>query len=160
MPESLGILQPEKGNLTMDTLIRWMSSSDVDSVQNIRNECSLDYDKNLLKILSSPNCILKVAEHNGKICGFIIYKNSRIKVTIIEIAVSPAFRRMGVAFNMLNSISSKAIESSKYVELFVPEDNLELQMTLKKCGFKASGIHDRKGSPHYRFSTEITNSKA
>lgn len=143
----------------METIVRWMSSSDLESVQNIRSRCSLGSGPDLLKILSSPRCILKVAESDGNISGFIIYKNGRSKARIMEVAVSPEFRRMGVACDMVRSVSAKAKESSKHVEVLVPEENLEIQMALKKCGFRASGIHDSSGSPRYKFSTEAAISK-
>lgn len=143
----------------MDTIVRWMSSSDLKPVQDIRSRCLLDSGPDLLKILSSPSCILKVAESDGQISGFIIYKNGTRKARIVEVAVSPQFRRMGVACRMVGSVSSKAAESSKHVEVFVPEENLEIQMALKKCGFRASAIHNREGLPHYKFSNEATISK-
>jgi len=131
--------------------IRWMFRSDVDMVEQMRRSCFSESRRDLERVLTSPACILKVAEIEGRVAGFINYKNSKRKIKIVEFAVLPEFRRMGIASDLIRSLLSKASESSKYVEALVPERNLEAQMLLKKCGLKASIAKDASS---YRFVSE------
>lgn len=141
----------------MNTLIRWMRRADTETVLDIRSECDVG-SKDLLKVLSSPSYILKVAEMEGQVSGFVIYKNGKKKIKILELAVSPLFRRRGVASELINSLLLKASEASKFVEILVPEDNLVIHLLLRKCGLRACEITRSVSGCSYKFSTEPQNS--
>jgi ribosomal protein S18 acetylase RimI-like enzyme len=127
-----------------------MSKTDTETVSDIRNECLLGSQASLMAILESPSYILKVAELDGKVSGFIVYKNNSKKIKIKEFAVSPSFRRRGVASKLIGALVSKAKSTSKTIEVFIPEQNLAAQLLLKKCGLKAS-VSNKNSS--YRFVT-------
>lgn len=135
-------------------VVRWMLKSDIETVSVIREECSLG-SRDFMKVLASPSCILKVAELDGRVAGFVSYKNGRKKIKILEFATTPESRRKGVACKLIRSIVSKASESSnKKIEVTIPECNLEAQMLLKKCGFKASKIVRSSAGNFYAFMVE------
>jgi ribosomal protein S18 acetylase RimI-like enzyme len=130
----------------MSTLqVRWMDRSDTEDVTSIRSDCGMS--KDLLKVLSCPKYIIKVAELDGSVVGYLSYQNCRGRTKINEVGVSKDFRRMGVASDLLNSLISKTDLESKSVEALVPEYSLATQLLLKKMGFVATDI---KGSK-YKF---------
>lgn len=126
--------------------IRWMTRSDLEEVYGIKKACMSGGD--LSKHLSSPSFILKVAEREGRVAGFVRYKSCKKTIKIAEIAVSAEFRRMGVATDLINSIS----RNDKKIEIVVPDSLLEMHCMLKKLGFLAVGIDNSKKDARYRFA--------
>ncbi len=132
----------------MINTIRWMKRSDIDEVQNIREICGVSTD--LIKHLSSPSFILKVATtEEDEVSGYIRYKNCRDSVKIMELAVEPKFRRKGIAFDLISSLISKVDFSRKSIKIMVPEEMLPMQCLLKKLGFQAVGINNKRGTKYY-----------
>lgn len=130
----------------MDALVRWMRRDDMVRVSSIRKRCNMDSSL-LERMLCDSFSICKVAEVEGKVVGFLAYKNGRSRMKLLEVAVYPSFRRRGVALFLLNSMSDKINFDLKRVEATVSEYNLPAQMLLKKAGFQATGV---VGS-NYRF---------
>lgn len=137
-------------NSSTNTQIRWMFRSDTDVVSEMREKCMDGLARDFNKVLSSPSCILKVAVVDGKVSGFINYKNEKKRIKILELVVLPRYRRRGVASELLALLIHKA-SSSKSIEALVSEQNLEAQLFLKKCGLKASKIIHSKNGPFYKF---------
>lgn len=125
--------------------VRWMDRSDTEDVSSIRSDCGMSND--LLKVLSCPKYIVKVAELDGSVVGYLGYQNCRGCTKIKEIGVSKNFRRKGVASGLLNLLISNTDLESKMLEALVPEGSLATQLLLKKMGFVATEI---KGSK-YKF---------
>lgn len=135
----------------MDTkTIRWMRRDDMRRVVSIRRRCGMDSDL-LDRVLRDPFGICKVAEMDGKIVGFLAYKNGRSRTRVLEVSVHPAFRRRGVALFLLNSMSAKMNFNLKRVEATVSEYNLPAQMLLKKAGFHATEVVSSPSGSDYAF---------
>lgn len=134
----------------MSVSIRWMRRSDTDNVSKIRECCAMGAD--LFRMLESPRCIIKVAEVEGEVAGFISYRNGRKVIKISEIAVAPGFRRRGIAKDLVRSVLSK-IESSpdKRVEALVSDRLLECHILFRDLGFRAVKIVNSEDGSNYKF---------
>lgn len=133
----------------MEFSVRWMRRDDMRRVLSIRRGSELD--PGLLEaMLGDSFVICKVAELEGRVVGFVAYKNRR-RIKLLEVAVHPSFRRRGVALCMLRSVLSK---NTKMVCATVSEYNLPAHMLLKKSGFRAvKSLRSSSGSD-YKFVIE------
>lgn len=131
-------------------VLRWMRREDVRRVASIRNRCGLDPSL-LDEVLHDSFGICKVVELDGKIVGFLAYRNGRRKMRLIEVAVHPSFRRKGIALFLLNSMSARMEFDPKRVETLVSEYNLPAQMLMKKAGFMAVETVTAPSGSDYRF---------
>ena len=134
----------------MDMSVRWMRREDMRRVVSIRRRCGMDPDL-LDRMLHDSFSICKVVESEGKILGFIAYRNGRRKMKLLEIAVHPSFRRKGLALFLLRSMSAKTNFDMKGVEASVSEYNLPAQMLLKKAGFLAVETVASSSGSSYKF---------
>ena len=86
--------------------------------------------------------LLLVAEINEKIVGFMIYKLQKPKLPILNFAVHPDYRRQGIGRQMAEKIISKIpANHCDGIVIDVREKNLDAQLFLRACGFKATGIN-------------------
>src|SRR5262249_60695853 len=84
--------------------IRWMIRRDMAEVLQAEQQ-SFDYswtEEDFLRCLRQRNCIGMVAEFNDKVVGFMIYELHKTKLHILNFAVAPRFRRMGIAAQMVS----------------------------------------------------------
>lgn len=82
----------------MDVQIRWLIRRDMEDVLRIERS-SFDNpwtDDNFLKCLRQRNCIGMVAEQDFEIVGYMIYELHKSKIHILNFAVDPICRRVGV----------------------------------------------------------------
>ncbi|MDT7886996.1 MAG: ribosomal protein S18-alanine N-acetyltransferase [Thermoproteota archaeon] len=94
-------------------------------------------------LLSYPEFFL-VAEHKGKILGYISATLENDHCHIYSIAVLPEFRNKGIATNLMKELLNKAKEKGiKKVVLEVKTNNLEAIKLYKKFNFEIKGIKSK-----------------
>src|SRR5262252_9584455 len=83
--------------------IRWMIRRDMPEVLRIEND-SFEFnwtEEDFLACLRQRNCIGMVAEHEGQVVGFMIYELHKTRLHILNFAVGPNFRRLGIGAQMI-----------------------------------------------------------
>lgn len=142
--------------------IRWMICRDMPEVMQIENSSfeftwSEDY---FIKVLRRRNRIGMVAEYENQVVGFMIYDLNCKRIHVLNFAVLPEFRRLGVGKQMVERLISKlSAHRWNRILLEVRETNLPAQLFFRNCGFRAiKTIHDYyRGTPEdayvmrYRF---------
>jgi ribosomal-protein-alanine N-acetyltransferase len=123
--------------------IRWMIRRDMPEVLQAEQE-SFEYawtEEDFLRCLRQRNCIGMVAEQSEKVVGFMIYELHKSKLHILNFAVSPAYRRLGVGAQMVAKLISKLSSHRRTrITLEVRETNLAAQLFFRAQGFKATRV--------------------
>ena len=92
--------------------IRWMIRRDMPEVLQTEQE-SFEYawtEEDFLRCLRQRNCIGMVAEQGEKVVGFMIYELHKNKLHILNFAVHPSCRRLGVGAQMTAKLDQQAVE--------------------------------------------------
>jgi ribosomal-protein-alanine N-acetyltransferase len=146
--------------------IRWMIRRDMPEVLQTE-QLSFEYawtEEDFLRCLRQRNCIGMVAEHGEKVVGFMIYELHKNKLHILNFAVHPAWRRMGVGAQMVAKLISKLSSHRRTrITLEVRETNLAAQLFFHKQEFKAVRVlrafYEDSGEDaflmEYRFGDDI-----
>jgi len=120
--------------------IRWMIRRDMPEVLQAEQD-SFEYswtEEDFLRCLRQRNCIGMVAEQGEKVVGFMIYELHKIKLHILNFAVSPVCRRVGVGRQMIAKLISKLSSHRRTrITLEVRETNVAAQLFFKAMGFRA-----------------------
>jgi len=120
--------------------IRWMIRRDMPEVLQTEVE-SFEFawtEEDFLRCLRQRNCIGMVAEQGEKVVGFMIYELHKAKLHILNFAVSPPYRRVGVGAQMVAKLISKLSSHRRTrITLEVRETNLAAQLFFRAQGFKA-----------------------
>ncbi len=120
--------------------IRWMIRRDMPEVLQIEQE-SFEFawtEEDFLRCLRQRNCIGMVAEQGEKVVGFMIYELHKAKLHILNFAVGPASRRIGIGAQMVAKLVSKLSSHRRTrITLEVRETNLQAQLFFRAQGFKA-----------------------
>jgi ribosomal-protein-alanine N-acetyltransferase len=120
--------------------IRWMIRRDMPEVLQAEQE-SFEFawtEEDFLRCLRQRNCIGMVAEQGEKVVGFMIYELHKAKLHILNFAVSPTCRRLGVGAQMVAKLISKLSSHRRTrITLEVRETNLPAQLFFRTQGFKA-----------------------
>src|SRR5262245_38229607 len=120
--------------------IRWMIRRDMPEVLHAEQQ-SFDYawtEEDFLRCLRQRNCIGMVAEHAEKVVGFMIYELHKAKLHILNFAVAPACRRLGVGQQMVSKLVGKLSSHRRTkITLAVRETNLAAQLFFRAQGFRA-----------------------
>src|SRR5579875_2196757 len=120
--------------------IRWMIRRDMPEVLQTEQE-SFEFswtEEDFLRCLRQRNCIGMVAEQGEKVVGFMIYELHKNKLHILNFAVHPCFRRLGVGAQMVAKLISKLSSHRRTrITLEVRETNLDAQLFFRKQGFRA-----------------------
>lgn len=99
----------------------------------------------------SPDEAIILAYQKNKIVGYIVYSTVLDECHILNVAVHPDFRRMGIAQKMLDFLFNEGEkEGIKFYYLEVRVDNAPAINFYKNNGFKELGL--RKG--YYRDGTD------
>ena len=123
--------------------IREMSGNDLPRVIAIENEChatpwtsnSFEYE------IRNKGAILKVAVLDGQVVGYICIRTILDMTHVLNIAVLPEFRRVGIG-SMLLYGALKALAQlipDKNLTLDVRESNFAAIRLYEKFGFKVTG---------------------
>lgn len=124
---------------------RWLLNKDTTDVEHI--ECSAFGNgawnkRKIRQILNKRNTVGLVCKYQEDIRGYIIYTLHRDHIEIVRIVVDPLYRREGVGTAMINRVIEKIGNNIKmeFIDIKVPEDNLDLQLFLKSNKFRACSI--------------------
>ncbi len=138
--------------------IRWMIRRDMPEVLAIEQGCygAPWTQDDFLGALRQRNCIGMVAEsHVGKVIGYMVYrlmpdarhmterefKAADKYLKLMNLAVDPRFRFMGVGRQMLETLARKLSQQQwAYAEIVVSERNYPAQCWLRECGVRATGV--------------------
>jgi len=128
---------------TLPVHIRWMISRDMQEVVDIESQ-SFEFawsQDDFVKCLSQRNCIGMVAEYNDHIAGYMIYEILNRRLHLLNLAVAPAYRRMGVGRQMAQKLISKlARRRRRQILLEVRETNLAAQVFFRDLDFRAISL--------------------
>jgi ribosomal-protein-alanine N-acetyltransferase len=120
--------------------IRWMIRRDMPEVLQTE-QASFDFawtEEDFLRCLRQRNCIGMVAEQGEKVVGFMIYELHKTKLHILNFAVHPTCRRVGVGAQMVAKLISKLSSHRRTrITLEVRETNLVAQLFFRSQGFRA-----------------------
>jgi [ribosomal protein S18]-alanine N-acetyltransferase len=120
--------------------IRWMIRRDMPEVLHTEQQ-SFQFawtEEDFLRCLRQRNCIGMVAEHGEKVVGFMIYELHKNKLHILNFAVHPGWRRLGVGAQMVGKLISKLSSHRRTrITLEVRETNLNAQLFFHRQDFKA-----------------------
>lgn len=126
-----------------DVQIRWMIRRDMADVLEIERQ-SFEFlwtEEDFLSCLRQRNCIGMVAEQNDQVVGFMIYELLKSQLHVLNFAVAPECRRMGVGARMMEKLINKLTQQRRQeITLEVRETNLAAQLFFREQGLKASGV--------------------
>jgi ribosomal-protein-alanine N-acetyltransferase len=153
--------------------IRWMIRQDMSKVLDTE-QASFDFawtEEDFLRCLRQRNCIVMVAElgHDDeyKVIAFMIYELHKAKLHILNFAVHPNYRRLGVGAQMVAKLISKLSSHRRTrITLEVRETNLSAQLFFKSQSFNAVKVlrrfyddsEDDGYLMEYRFADEESES--
>ena len=146
--------------------IRWMIRRDMPEVLRAEQD-SFDYawtEDDFLRCLRQRNCIGMVAEHEDRVVGFMIYELHKTKLHVLNFAVAPAWRRVGVGTQMVTKLVGKLSSHRRTkITLAVRESNLAAQLFFRSQAFQATrvlrGYYEDSGEDaylmHYRIANQV-----
>jgi ribosomal-protein-alanine N-acetyltransferase len=121
--------------------LRELVPDDLPAVLQIAADCpELQWPRDeILECLRSPDTIGLVAEVNGRVIGFLVYRLDRSlhEVFVKTIAVAPAWRRHGVGRALLRAVDRHLSQGYDGVRMVVPETSLLLQLLLRDGAYRA-----------------------
>lgn len=129
--------------------IRWMIRRDMTGVLDIEQQSFKHHWKedDFLKVLRQRNCIGMVAERTNPvskaqhIVGFMVYELQKTRIDVLNFAVEPVFRRIGIGKMMVDKLVAKLGQQRRQLlTLKVRETNLEAQLFFRSQGFMAMEV--------------------
>ena len=123
--------------------VRWMVRRDFSQVLAIEQAC-FEFpwtDEEFRRCLQQPNCLCLVAEHEGRIVGFVVYETPKNRIFIANIAVAPEFQRHNIARQMIQKLVSKMLQQHRHkIIIEIRETNLPALICFRALGFRVSTI--------------------
>lgn len=120
--------------------IRWMIRRDMPEVLQTER-ASFEYswtEEDFLKCLRQRNCIGMVAEQCEQVVGFMIYELHKTKLHVLNFAVHPEYRRLGIGQQMMHKLVGKLSSHRRTrITLAVRETNLAAQLFFRSVSCKA-----------------------
>ena len=123
--------------------VRWMVRRDLADVVAIEQVCfeSPWCETDFLDCLRQRNCIGMVAEHDGRVIGFMIYEVPKNRIHLLNVAVAPEHRHCGVARQMIRKLMGKLVNQKRSrIVVEVRETNLPALLFFRSLGFRATDI--------------------
>lgn len=126
----------------MNIKIRKLEEKDLLSVLEIATQSfSIPWSlKSFKDEFLNPNSILKVAEINGEVVGYIVLRKILDEAELLSIAVKPEMRKKGIATELIRSVLDELKNSVKTCFLEVRVSNNEAINFYEKIGFKKVGL--------------------
>jgi [ribosomal protein S18]-alanine N-acetyltransferase len=128
--------------------IRWAQESDAKAIHAI--ECLSFKEpwtyKEVRRAIRNPcvRCMGMVACIDEEIVGYVMYENQKTQLEILNLAVSPKYRRSGIGKALVTKLVSKMSPDTRTAILApIVEDNLEAHLFFKAIGFKCTGTTPR-----------------
>lgn len=123
--------------------VRWLIRRDMPEVMEIESD-SFEFpwdEEDFVRLLRQHNFIGKVAEHDNKVLGFVIYEREKKQFRVLNFAVSAGYRRRGIGQQMMADIAIKlSARPRNRIVIEVRESNLTAQLFLRKMGFRAVSV--------------------
>lgn len=125
----------------LNFIIRNATENDIDAVYQIETQSSARWKKHFFETeLETTFAIFIIAEYNGKIIGYAIAWNIKGEIQLNNIAVSPSFRRKGIASKLLQYIINLLEDEGAHkIYLEVMETNTVGRIFYKNFGFFENG---------------------
>jgi ribosomal-protein-alanine N-acetyltransferase len=103
-----------------------------------------------------------VAEHGEKVVGFMIYELHKSKLHILNFAVAPECRRMGIGAQMIGKLIGKLSSHRRTrITLAVRETNLAAQLFFRTRDFRAVKVmrsyYEDSGEDAYLMRYSLTD---
>ena len=144
--------------------IRWMIRRDMPEVlRTERDSFGFSWtEEDFLRCLRQRNCIGMVAEHEDRVVGFMIYELHKTKLHVLNFAVAPEMRRVGIGTQMVHKLVGKLSSHRRTkITLAVRESNLSAQLFFRTQAFQATrvlrGYYEDSGEDaylmHYKIGT-------
>lgn len=119
-------------------------------------------EERIVKTLRGRNAIGMVAVIGECAQGFMIYELNRTCITLLDLAVEPAWRQRGIGTALINKLKDKLARGRRsQLVVSVRESNLGAQLFLKACGLKAAIViradYEDTGEDSYVFWYQIPN---
>lgn len=127
----------------LDVQIRWMIRRDMPEVLAIEQDCfQFPWSEEVfLVFLKQRNCIGMIAEHKGRVVGYMVYELHRDLLQLVNFAVSPAYHREGVGSQLIEKLKGKLSQQRRRkIADHVRETNLPMQLFLKSQGFSCRAV--------------------
>ena len=126
------------------TTVRWICPREVPDVLRIESACfSQPWSaQDFADILNDRKTVGMVAEHRGRIVGYIIVQHDAHFYRIASVAVHPDFRRQSIATVMVQRFLQRAAlgRDRTMVAAVVVEDNATACEFFRSLGFRAYAI--------------------
>ena len=143
--------------------IRWMIRRDMPEVLAIEGQ-SFEFpwsEEDFVRCLRQRNCIGMVAEHAEKVVGFMIYELHKTKLHVLNFAVAPEWRRVGIGTQMVHKLVGKLSSHRRTkITLAVRESNLAAQLFFRTQAFQATrvlrGYYEDSGEDAYLMHYKIS----
>lgn len=101
-------------------------------------------EEDFLHVLRQRNCIAMIAEEmkgDYRLLGFMIYLLSPGQIDLLDFAVAPKARRIGVGSAMISKLARKLNPGRRTrIVLETRETNLGAQLFFRQFGFKATEV--------------------
>ncbi len=137
------VMSQAKSVAASDVQIRWMIRRDMSEVLEIERG-SFEFawtEEDFLSCLRQRNCIGMVAERQERIVGFMIYELLKTQLHLLNFAVGPNSRGMGVGTQMVSKLIGKLSQQRRQeIILEVRETNLIAQKFFRSVGLQATGV--------------------
>lgn len=133
--------------------VRWMTIRDLPEVVRIEAASSFHpmSQDDITAVVRKRNGIGMVCESHQGIVGFMVYLMFLDRINLVRLAVDPSFRRRGIGRQLAAALADKLRPGKRtMIRLMARETNLDGQLFLRSCGFRASEVH--RG--HFRDSGE------
>jgi len=130
--------------MTDSAHIRWMIRRDMAAVLDIEDG-SFEFpwlEEDFIHCLRQRNCIGMVAvDEEDRVVGFMIYELHRSRIHLLNFAVAPDYRRLGVGSQMVAKLVGKlSSQRRSRIVLEVRESNLPAQLFFRENGFRAMSV--------------------
>jgi ribosomal-protein-alanine N-acetyltransferase len=127
----------------MTTHIRWLNRGDLSQVLDIeRHTFEFPWSEDeFVRLLRELNCIGMIAEENDRVVGYAIYEIHKNRFHVLNFAVAPLHRRLGIGRAMLAKLVERlSPDRRKRIVLECRESNTAAQLFFRSQGFKAVSI--------------------
>lgn len=145
----------------MNLRTRWLIRRDMPEVLEIEKATFEDCwaEEDFLTYMRQRNVIGKVAEQvvehqqYGPIVGFVIYALDKKSMILLNFAVHPAHRRLGIGTKIMQSLRSRlSYAKRRECTVDVKASNLGFQLFLKATGWLCYGTdEDDELGEYYKF---------
>lgn len=123
----------------MNVHVRWMIRRDMAEIIDIE-QASFEFpwsEAVLIKTLKNKNCIGMVADDDDRVVGYMIYELSKTKLHVLNFAVAPTCRRIGIGRRMADKLAGKINPSGRSrITMEIRESNVAAQLFWRAMGYR------------------------